>query len=64
MRSVSQLREGMLKMQNAVPKLSATPSGIRSPAPSIVGQHNAEVYRGLLGLSDAELTDLKTAGAI
>ena len=57
-------RFGMLKMQNAVPKLSATPSGIRSPAPSIVGQHNAEVYRGLLGLSDAELTDLKTAGAI
>lgn len=57
-------RFGMLKMQNAVPKLSATPSGIRSPAPSIVGQHNAEVYRGLLGLSDAELTNLKTAGAI
>jgi crotonobetainyl-CoA:carnitine CoA-transferase CaiB-like acyl-CoA transferase len=57
-------RFGALRMQNAVPKLSATPSGIRSPAPSIVGQHNAEILGGLLGLSDAELAQLKEAGAI
>ncbi len=57
-------RFGKLKMQGAFPKLSATPSGVRSPAPSLVGQHNEEVYGGLLGLSGAEIGALKTAGAI
>jgi crotonobetainyl-CoA:carnitine CoA-transferase CaiB-like acyl-CoA transferase len=57
-------RFGKLKMQGAFPKLSATPSGVRSPAPSIVGQHNAEVYGGLLGLSEAEIEGLKQRGAI
>ncbi len=57
-------RFGSLKMQNAFPKFSATPSGIRSPAPSIVGQHNSEVFHGLLGLKDAEIEALQAAGAI
>ncbi len=57
-------RFGKLKMQGAFPKLSATPSGVRSPAPSVVGQHNEEVYGGLLGLSGVEIGALKTAGAI
>lgn len=57
-------RFGKLKMQGAFPKLSATPSGVRSPAPSVVGQHNEEVYGGLLGLSGAEIGALKAAGAI
>lgn len=57
-------RFGKLKMQGAFPKLSATPSGVRSPAPSIVGQHNAEVYGGLLGLNEAEIEGLKQRGAI
>jgi crotonobetainyl-CoA:carnitine CoA-transferase CaiB-like acyl-CoA transferase len=57
-------RFGKLKMQSAFPKLSATPSNIRRPAPSVVGQHNAEVYGELLGLDAAELSDLKAAGAI
>jgi len=57
-------RFGKLKMQGAFPKLSATPSGVRSPAPSLVGQHNEEVYGGLLGLSGAEIGALKAAGAI
>lgn len=56
-------RFGKLKMQGAFPKLSVTPSGVRSPAPSIVGQHNEEVY-GLLGMGADELTALQTAGAI
>lgn len=57
-------RYGPLKMQNVVPRLSGTPSSVRSPAPSIVGQHNAEVYCELLGLSEAELAGLKASGAI
>ena len=57
-------RFGPLKMQNAFPKLSATPSGVRRPAPSQVGQHNAEIYGELLGMSAAELDGLKAAGVI
>lgn len=40
---------GKLKMQNVAPKLSKTPGGIRSAAPEM-GQHNVEVYRGMLGV--------------
>ena len=57
-------RYGKLKMQGAFPKMSATPSSVRSPAPSIVGQHNAEIYGGLLGMDIAELDRLTAAGAI
>jgi formyl-CoA transferase len=57
-------RYGKLKMQGAFPKMSATPSSVRSPAPSIVGQHNAEIYGGLVGMDIAELDQLKAAGAI
>ena len=41
---------GELKMQNVAPKLSETPGGIRAPAPSM-GEHNEEVYLGLLGMA-------------
>ena len=57
-------RFGKLKMQNAFPKLSATPSSVRRPAPSIVGQHNSEVYGELLGLGAKDLAALQAAGAI
>jgi crotonobetainyl-CoA:carnitine CoA-transferase CaiB-like acyl-CoA transferase len=57
-------RFGKLKMQSAFPKLSATPSGVRRAAPSVVGQHNIEVYGELLGLSEAELDQLKSANAL
>jgi crotonobetainyl-CoA:carnitine CoA-transferase CaiB-like acyl-CoA transferase len=57
-------RFGMLRMQNVVPRLSATPSSVRTPAPSKVGQHNAEVYGDLLGLSDQQLDDLAQGGII
>jgi crotonobetainyl-CoA:carnitine CoA-transferase CaiB-like acyl-CoA transferase len=57
-------RFGKLKMQNTFPKFSATPSSIRSPAPSIVGQHNAEVYGSLLGMGDDEIAALRSADAI
>ena len=57
-------RFGKLKMQGTFPRLSATPGSIRRPAPSIVGQHNAEVYGDLLGLGADDLAKLKAAGAI
>ena len=57
-------RYGKLKMQSAFPKLSATPSSVRRPAPAVVGQHNAEVYEELLGLGAEALSDLKAVGAI
>ena len=57
-------RYGPLKMQGTFPKLSATPSTVRRPAPAQVGQHNAEVYGELLGLDAAQLAALAKAGAI
>jgi crotonobetainyl-CoA:carnitine CoA-transferase CaiB-like acyl-CoA transferase len=57
-------RFGKLKMQNTFPVLSETPSSIRSAAPSIVGQHNHDVFGGLLNMSDAEFEAAQVAGAI
>ncbi len=57
-------RFGKLKMQGTFPHLSETPGSIRRPAPSIVGQHNAEVYGELLNLGAEDLARLKAAGAI
>jgi crotonobetainyl-CoA:carnitine CoA-transferase CaiB-like acyl-CoA transferase len=42
---------------------SDLPGGFSSPAPSI-GQHNREVYGGILGISDAEMEKLKSEGII
>jgi crotonobetainyl-CoA:carnitine CoA-transferase CaiB-like acyl-CoA transferase len=53
-----------LKMQGVFPKMSVTPGSVRSIAPQVVGQHNDEVFRGLLGLGDDEMLALATAGAI
>ena len=51
-------RFGSLKMQNAFPHLSRSPSSVRRAAPQVVGEHNAEVYGELLGLDAATLADL------
>jgi formyl-CoA transferase len=53
-----------LKMQNVFPKLSATPGAIRSIAPQSVGQDNAAVLGGVLGIGEAELAALAKAGVI
>jgi formyl-CoA transferase len=41
---------GDLRMQGVAPKLSETPGTIRGPSPQM-GQHNEEVYLGLLGMT-------------
>ena len=49
---------GDLKMQNVVPKLSGTPGGVKWPGAKL-GQHNGDVYRGLLDMSADEIAQLK-----
>jgi len=50
-------------MQNVFPKLSATPGNIRWVGPSL-GQHNEEIYAGILGISAAELERLAHDGVL
>jgi crotonobetainyl-CoA:carnitine CoA-transferase CaiB-like acyl-CoA transferase len=45
------------------PILSATPGALRTPWPQ-PGQHNEEIYCGILGMSREELTTLKSEGVI
>ena len=54
---------GELPMQNVFPKLSATPGSVRHAGPEL-GEHNDAVYRGLLGLSDADIDRLADAGVV
>jgi benzylsuccinate CoA-transferase BbsF subunit len=44
-------------------RLSATPGGVRAPAP-LLGQHNDEVLGRLLGLSQADIGRLKETGVV
>ena len=53
---------GPVLMPAPVARLSATPATVQRPAP-LLGEHNAEVYAEL-GLTHADLDDLRTAGII
>lgn len=47
-----------------VPILSESPGGIRSAGPARPGQHNDEVYTGLLGKSAADVEQLRAEGVL
>jgi formyl-CoA transferase len=47
-----------------VPKFSATPGAVRWSGPWQEGSHNDEVFRGLLGLEEDELSELKAQGVV
>jgi len=54
---------GQLAMHNVFPRLSESPGAVRWAGPSL-GEHNEEIYRGLLGLTEDKLAALATAGII
>lgn len=56
-------RAGDLAVPNLVPRLSDTPGRVNWLGPEL-GSHNDEIYKGLLGLDDAELERLKGIGVV
>lgn len=54
---------GTIRFPGAPYKLSATPWGIRRPAP-LLGEHNEEVYCRMLGYSKQDMAKMRQAGVI
>jgi formyl-CoA transferase len=54
---------GPIRMQNAFPKLSRTPGGVRWPGPAL-GAHTDEVLAARAGCSAARLAELRARGVI
>ena len=54
---------GQVRMQNAFPKLSATPGKVRWPGPEL-GAHTDEVLQGVAGLSPEAVAGLRARGVI
>jgi formyl-CoA transferase len=54
---------GELLMQNVAPKLSATPGSVRTAGPDL-GQHNDEIYQGLLNYDTQRIENLMSRGII
>jgi crotonobetainyl-CoA:carnitine CoA-transferase CaiB-like acyl-CoA transferase len=60
---MSDPRAGELAVPNVCPRLSDTPGEVEWLGPAL-GAHTEEVYKGLLGLTDAELETLRANGVI
>ena len=56
-------RVGKIPVPGVVVKLSETPGAIERPGPT-AGQHNEEVYGGILGFTPEKLAQLKAEGVI
>jgi len=56
-------RIGELPIPNLVPRLSDTPGSVNWLGPRL-GEHNDEVFKGLLGMSDDEMRRLAAEGVI
>lgn len=54
---------GEVPMQNVSPRLSLTPGSVRTAGPAL-GEHNDQIWGGLLGLSDNERARLGAASII
>jgi formyl-CoA transferase len=54
---------GAFPMQNVAPKLSDTPGEVKWVGPKL-GEHNDEIFGGLLGLSDERVAELRDAGIV
>jgi CoA:oxalate CoA-transferase len=60
---VEQLVSGLVKVPGSVFKLSKTPGNVRLPAP-FLGEHNADVYSGMLDYTEEEISALTDEGII
>lgn len=56
-------QHGELPQPGIAPRLSRTPGEVKHRAPTL-GEHNQEIYGGILGLSDEELATLTADGVI
>ncbi len=61
--AVPDLELGQLRMPAPLPVLSETPGRIRHAGPTL-GEHNLEVFHGLLGLTETEMQALRSEGVI
>jgi formyl-CoA transferase len=55
---------GSVTMPGVIPRLSATPGKVRFPGPASIGEHNREVFEGLLDLSPEEVEVLRSTDVI
>lgn len=53
----------MLPLVGPFPRLSLTPGAIRQVSPTL-GQHNADVYEGVLGMTAEEMRHLREQGVV
>jgi crotonobetainyl-CoA:carnitine CoA-transferase CaiB-like acyl-CoA transferase len=55
-------RLGKVTVAGPAARLSETPAAVRTASP-LMGQHTDEVMKELLGLSEAQIGELRAAGA-